>query len=106
MFSEKRSIGEGHFGKVFCSNYSNKGFFAIKLIKYSSNTVLNEIALLNILKRVKNIPNLIKVEEIKKRNLILQNLFGPSLEKLHFYFTEFTILNLAINLIKIFERNS
>ena len=108
MDRNENIIGEGHFGKVFSAKYgNNEALIAIKEIKYLSKNTESEIAILKRLKGLKGIPNFIDYAEKNGRKFIIQNLCGPSLDKLYFLcgnkFTDATILEIGIRVIKILK---
>lgn len=80
---------------------------AVKEIKYLSKNIESEITILKLLKGLKGIPNFIDYVEKKDRKFIIQNLCGPSLDKLYFLcgnkFTDATILEIGISVIKILK---
>ena len=108
IYNNKNIIGEGHFGKVFSAKYTNnKSLIAIKEIKYLSKNAESEIAILKHLKGLKGIPNFIDYVEKNGTKFIIQNLCGPSLDKLYFLcgnkFSDATILEIGIRVIKILK---
>lgn len=108
IYTNENIIGEGHFGKVFSAKYKkNEALIAIKEIKYLSKKTESEIDILKRLKGLNGIPNFIDYVEKNGRKFIIQNLCGPSLDKLYFLcgnkFSDETILEIGIRIIRILK---
>ena len=104
-------IGEGTFGKVFIGfNASNKIPVAVKVLKSEKakqKNYKNEIDLLSELKNEKYFPRILHSEFNKDHKIIIETLHGPNLRNLLYFcdgkFPIYTILNIAIELIKRLE---
>ncbi len=108
LLSEKNVLGEGHFGKVYCSTYKNQSsLVAVKLTKNNLKEAINEINLLNCLININGVPKVIDFLTNNNKSMIIENLCGPSLDKLHWFcsnkFNEYTIIKIAINIINILK---
>ena len=56
---------------------------------------------------VKDVQKIIEIDEIRDKNFIAQNLWGPLLEKFHFYcsnqFSQISVIKIGIEVIKILK---
>lgn len=102
-------IGKGHYSKVYNIKLKNSSnLYAMKVDENKRNCICNEISIIGSLKGIEGIPKLIghSIESIKK--ISIQNLLGPSLDKLHWFcnfaFSDITIIDIGINIIKILEK--
>lgn len=108
IFNKDNVIGEGHFGIVYCAKHKKlQNLVAIKDMKKDIRKNDKEFMLLKDLKGIIGIPNVINTFTTNTKKMVIQDLCGPSLDKLHLFcnnkFSDSTILEIGIRLIKVIK---
>ena len=88
FYFEKHKIGIGSFGNVFCGTHKIKNFkVAIKVPndKANSEMIDLEVKYTKLLQKETGFPSLFHSYNINKKNIIVESLLGPSLDKLFNY---------------------
>ena len=89
IYDEKYLIDEGSFGKVFFGKHKNSNKkVAIKIPKdrkYNQNFIDKEIKYIKMLQNEKGFPKPLNTYIINGKNIIVESLLGPNLDKLFIY---------------------
>ena len=86
IYYEKHRIGTGSFGNVFCGNHKVNDFnVAIKIPNEKPNSTEKEIKYTKMLQKQPGFPILFHTYSINKKDIIIESLLGPSLDKLFIY---------------------
>lgn len=88
FYFEKHQIGTGSFANVFCGTHKIKNFkVAIKVPndKATSDMIDLEVKFTKLLQKEIGFPSLFHSYNINKKNIIVESLLGPSLDKLFNY---------------------
>lgn len=104
--NEDNLLGGGNFSKVYAGKYGNfKYFMAIKKPIKKRKYIKREADLSKSLKGINGVPRLINCINGKENKMIITDLYGPSLDKLHYFcnskFNDITMLMFGIKVLKI-----
>ena len=78
-----------------------------KFIKNNIKDIENEVKLLKAIKGLNNVPKIIESVNINNKEVIIETLMGPSIEKLHWLwnnkFSELTVILIGLNIMIILK---